>query len=116
MSEENSISKDNLASRHRFIIMIAMSIITAAVLVSVSLALYYNSGAHQLDLSRPGYAGIREKVLNEEKYDSFSADGDIDEATLDTFSKEYSARIKELDKIDAFSGDVLSPTSLQLDK
>lgn len=109
MSEEQSFAKD-----HKFLIMIGGSILISIVLVAAAMLLYYSSGASQLDLSRPGFSTIRDKASGQEGFEGIAAIGDVDVETLNEFEKMYNEKLKEVEKIDAFSGDVLSPEALQI--
>ena len=101
--------------RHRFLALIVGSITIAILLVMVSMALYVSSGVSQLDLSRPGYESIREKV-SDSSFEGFSADGPINEAALNEFDTLYTKKLKEMQSVDAFGGKVLTPESLQIDQ
>lgn len=101
---------------HRFAVMIGGSIVVALLLVYVALGLYASSGAAQLDLSRPGLEDIREQTAQDDgSYKGFDANGTLTEASYDEFEKLYSEKLEETESIDAFSGDPLSPKSLQID-
>jgi hypothetical protein len=101
--------------RHRFIVMIAGSIVISLALVSVALALYSSSGAAQLDLSRPGYVSVREKVTQTGQFEGFSASGPVDAAALEQFRKLYDEQAKAATSIDSFGGDILSDQALSID-
>lgn len=101
---------------HRFAVMIGGSIVVSLLLVYVALSLYASSGAAQLDLSRPGLEDIREQTAQDDgSYRGFDANGALTEAAYDEFEKLYSEKLEETESIDAFSGDPLSPKSLQID-
>lgn len=96
--------------------LIGGSIMIALLLVSISLALYASSGAEQLDLSRPGYAQIREQAERNDQFQGFKSSGDLDKTALEHFKRLYDEKMKEVNSVDAFGGDVLSPESLQIDQ
>ena len=100
---------------HRFLFLVFGSIVVATLLVMVSLGLYVSSGTSQLDLSRPGYADIREQVHTEKTFQGFDATGKLDKKALDKFNELYSTKLEEATAVDAFGNDVLSPESLQID-
>lgn len=104
------------AKDHRLLLMVFGSVVVAGLLVMVSLALYYSTGASQLDLSRPGYSDIRDQVRNDDDYKGFEANGPIDAESLAEFEKLYSQKLKEIEATDAFRNDVLSPKSLQIEQ
>ena len=104
------------AKDHRLLIMVSGSIVISILLVLVALALYYSTGASQLDLSRPGYQDIRDQVRSDDNYKGFDATGPIDAESLNEFDKLYSEKLKEIEEVNAFSNDVLSPQSLQIEE
>lgn len=101
--------------RHRFATMIAGSITIAVVLVAVAMALYSSSGAAQLDLSRPGYVSVREKITQSNQFEGFSASGEVDKEALDQFRKMYDEQARAATTVESFGGDVLSDEALSID-
>ncbi len=98
---------------HRFSIMIVLAVFLALVLVTISMAIYYGSGAAQLDLSRPGYKSIRAQVENSDSdFQNYSATGQINQTTITEFKTLYNKQAQKIESVDAFSGDPLSPDSL----
>lgn len=100
--------------RHRFFVLIAGVIFIALFLVSVALNLYNNSGAAQLDFSRPGYQDIRNKAKRDTTSATFPASGTLDKAAFDQFKKMYSERTAKVTSVDSFDAKALSENSLQL--
>jgi hypothetical protein len=98
--------------------MIISAILIALFLVYVALSLYQNSGAIQLDLSRPGYDSARkEAVKDTQVFKGFNTDGPINKDALKEFDGLYKQKAAEaLIGIDAFSGDALSDSALSLDR
>lgn len=120
MSEEDLILEARQRTttpweRHRFAVMIVGSIIIALALVSVALALYSSSGAAQLDLSRPGYVSVREKITQTEQFEGFSASGAVNAEALEQFRKIYDEQAKAATSVDSFGGDILSDQALSID-
>lgn len=115
MSDETTVTRIERIRQHRFVLMILGSIAASVILVLIALALYASSGTAQLDLSRPGYASIREQVQNDDEFRGFSSEGDLDSAALKSFDELYAQKLKEAQLVDAFGNDVLSPQSLQID-
>jgi hypothetical protein len=105
----------NRWQRHRFMVLIGLTIVIALFLVSVALALYASSGAAQLDLSRPGYESVRERAAKSDTFENFPATGPIDKETLDQFRRLYDAQAKKATNIDSFGGDVMNDQTLLLD-
>lgn len=100
--------------RHRFFVLIAGVIFVALFLVSVALNLYNNSGAAQLDFSRPGYQDIRNQAKRDTTSTAFPASGTLDKAAFDQFKKMYSERTAKVTSVDSFDAKALSENSLQL--
>ena len=113
--EESEHSIIAQAKDHKLLLMVSGSIVISILLVMVALALYYSTGASQLDLSRPGYSDLREQVKNNDDYKGFRASGSIDAKSLDEFDAMYTKQLDELKAVDAFNNDVLSLKSLQLE-
>jgi len=93
--------------RHKFLLLVGLTIVTALFLVTVAMSLYSSSGTAQLDLSRPGYKSVRGQAPERSDFDAFPSDGPIDKDTFDSFRKIYNSRTQKAAKIDGFSGDVL---------
>ena len=102
-------------AKNRFIVLIVGTIVIALFLVSIALALYASSGAAQVDLSRPGYKGVRDQA-REDTGDtkSFSGFGPINKASLEEFEKLYEKTGKSATSVDAFSSNVLSDEALRI--
>ncbi len=100
--------------RHRFFVIIAVVIIVALFLVSIALSMYNNSGAAQLDLSRPGYQDIRNKAKRDTTSTAFPATGTLDVAAFDNFKKMYMERTAKVTSVDSFDARPISKESLQL--
>lgn len=120
MNDENTspvrVQEPTIWSQHRFLIMIGSAVVISLFLVSVGLALYSNSGAAQLDLSRPGYASVRsEASKTADRYEGFSANGPIDKNTLSEFRKLYDEQAASATNFDAYANDVLNESVLKID-
>lgn len=107
--------QETYVSKHRYVLMISSAILIALALTGLGLVLYKMSGAEQLDLSRPGYDMVRESATTDEKFDSFSSTGPIDEKALDEFRKLYDQQANKATAVDSFGGDALSDESLQIE-
>ncbi|HET8883880.1 MAG TPA: hypothetical protein VFM68_00210 [Candidatus Saccharimonadales bacterium] len=101
--------------RHRFMVLVGISIVISLVLVAIALRLYTSSGAAQLDLSRPGYVSVREQASQPDRFEGFPSSGDIDQAALDEFRKLYKSRAEQATNVDSFAGDVMSNEALSID-
>lgn len=103
----------NMSPQVKFVILIVASIIVALLLVGISMGLYAQSGAAQLDLSRPSYQAVRSKVKTTERFDGFDASKPLDEENLDNFEKMYKQKKSEIKgATGAFSSKVLSDKAL----
>jgi len=115
MGEETKLDELPFWSRHRYLLLIAISMAIATVLVGISMNLYVSSGASQLDLSRPGYSAVQDKVVkSDSNFDNFDANGPIDKATVDQFSDLYQKQSDKAQAVDAFNGDPLNPLIIGL--
>jgi len=102
-------------SKHRFVAMIVFAILVSFVLVGVALGLYASSGAAQIDLSRPGYSSVRDKITEEDDNSvTFPTNGPITKDVLKEFETQYDEIAKNITGVDAFDPQVLSDSSLQI--
>jgi hypothetical protein len=101
--------------RHRFMVLVAITIAVSLFLVAVSLALYASSGTAQLDLSRPGYQGVRNQAARSDSLEKFPSTGAITQQVIDQFRKLYSDQAEKATNVDSFGGDVMSDKALSLD-
>ncbi|HEU4715483.1 MAG TPA: hypothetical protein VFS14_01500 [Candidatus Saccharimonadales bacterium] len=118
MTEEQLAAEASTLSpwqRHRFVVLIGLTIVVSLFLVSVALALYASSGAAQLDLSRPGYTSVRDKVERSDSFSGFSATGPVDKETLEKFRKLYDEQAEKATNFDSFGGNVMSDKALSID-
>lgn len=117
MSEDHSLAGEPNKAWYqtRIVLFIGGSIGVALLLVLISMALYVSSGAAQLDLSRPGYQSVQNKVDPSDKFKSFPASGTVNEATIDQFQKLYQDQVNKVTATDAFNPDVLSNQALGID-
>ena len=101
--------------RTRLVIFISSSIAMALVLVVISMALYASSGAAQLDLSRPGYQSVQDKLEQTNTFKSFPASGSVDNKTIEQFKKLYEEQVGKVTTTNAFNPEVLSEQALGID-
>ncbi len=99
--------------RHRLSLLLIMTVIIALVMTSISVVIYNSSGAAQLDLSRPGYRSVSDKVEEEDEIDTYSGLGDLDKKSINEFIKIYDAQAAKAKAVDAFNGDPLNPEVLE---
>lgn len=112
---EEAAAEESIIIRHRFGFLIVLAIAAAMFLVAAAMALYNSSGAAQLDLSRPGYAGVRSQAVSSNTYGGFPATGPIDQASLKQFRSLYDEQIKQVQAVDAFGGSILDDATLGID-
>jgi hypothetical protein len=99
--------------QHRFILLIAITMITSFFLVVISMALYASSGAAQLDLSRPGYKSVTSQAIDSSaSFENYPATGKLDSTAIKDFKTLYDSQAANAKAVDAFSGDPLSPDVL----
>lgn len=98
---------------HRFMVLIIGTIVIAITLVSISIAIYQFSGSAQLDLSRPGYQSVSDKVNRTDPVTDYSAYGPVNKSTVSDFTTLYDTQTAKAKAIDAFNGDPLNPNVLE---
>lgn len=101
--------------RHKFLVLVGMTILVSLFLVGVALSLYASSGAEQLDLSRPGYQSVRDKVGQADDFNGFDGTGPIDKESLAQFRALYEAQAEQAKAVDSFGGHVMSDKALSID-
>jgi hypothetical protein len=114
-TEVNEVTEEVLTywDQHRFLLLIALTIIVAIVLVGISLVIYNVSGSAQLDLSRPGYQSVSDKVEQDDEIDEYDASGPVNKTTVNEFTTLYDAQAAKAKATDAFNGDPLNPEVLE---
>jgi len=101
--------------KHRFLLLIALTVSIALVLVGISMTLYTSSGTAQLDLSRPGYRSVSSQAVNTDSdFENYATSGQIDKAALTEFNALYQKQAVKAKAVDAFSGDPLDPNILEI--
>ena len=98
---------------HRFLLLIIGTIVIAITLVIVSLVIYSVSGSAQLDLSRPGYKSVSDKVDRSTATTDYSSFGAVNKTTVKEFTTLYDEQAKKAKAVDAFNGDPLNPEILE---
>jgi len=112
--EQNSeVGIISFVNKHSFKIFITTSIIISFIIVNISMFLYYGSGAAQLDLSRPGYQDVRDKIeVDDGEFYDYPDSGPMNDTVIDDFKVLYEKYVRKVKLIDAFGGDPLSPKEL----
>lgn len=118
MTEEELMHEASELGRwqqHRFMVLVAATIAASLLLVIVALWLYNTSGAAQLDLSRPGYQSVRDKIEHDNDFGEFSSSGEINDEVLEEFRTLYDKQLKEATTVESFGGNVMDDDSLGID-
>lgn len=102
-------------SKHKMFVLVSSSIIVALLLVIVSMALYSSSGAAQLDLSRPGYQSVQDKLGRSDTFESFPTNGPVNSQTFEQFLRLYDRQIKSVQGSSPFNPESLSDHNLGID-
>lgn len=102
--------------QHRFFILIAGAILLALFFVAIALNLYHSNGTAQLDLSRPGFQSVRDKIDRSGDNDGFAASGRLDKAAFDEFRTKYQEQAERAKSTKGFSAEPLSDKALELDR
>ena len=101
--------------KNQLVVFVSGSIVVALILVVVSMALYASSGAAQLDLSRPGYQSVQDKVDRTDTFQSFSANGPVNSDDLDEFEELYIDQTRTVKTTQVFSGSALGEKTRGID-
>lgn len=100
-------------AKHRLSLLLIITVVIAITMTSISVVIYNVSGAAQLDLSRPGYLSVSDKVETTDEINTYSASGAVNKDTIEEFIKLYDAQASKAKKVDAFNGDPLNPEVLE---
>jgi hypothetical protein len=108
-------SEDQLSywDAHRFLLLIIATIAIAIVMAAIGIFIYNSSGSAQLDLSRPGYKSVSDKVDRRDPVGDYSAFGPVNKSTVNDFTKLYDQQAARAKAVDAFNGDPLNPEVLE---
>ena len=99
--------------KHRFSLLLILTVLIALILTVVSMFAYNASGTAQLDLSRPGYQSVSNKVDKTDNVTEYSAFGSVNKDSIRDFTKLYDAQAAKAKAVDAFNGDPLNPEILE---
>lgn len=102
-----------VCDRNRVLLFVFVAIIISILLAFYSMYLYNNSGAAQLDLSRPGYKEARSKATDSiSDFQNFPQTGSVSQSTIDEFKELYEKQASKIKSFDAFGTDPLNPDVL----
>ena len=115
MADQKQTNDDQLSfwDEHRFMLLIIGTILISIILVSVSIYIYKASGSAQLDLSRPGYQSVSNKVDRTDPVSDYSSFGPVNNDSVKAFTKLYDQQAQTAKEVDAFNGDPLNPDVLE---
>lgn len=116
MNDDTKLTQEEQLSfwdEHRFMVLIIGTIVIATILVFVSIHIYKVSGSAQLDLSRPGYQSVSDKVDRTDPVTDYSAFGPVNKDTVNAFTTIYDKQAAKAKAVDAFNGDPLNPDVLE---
>ena len=99
--------------RHRLSLLLIITVLIALFMTVVSVVIYNSTGAAQLDLSRPGYRSVSDKVEKTDEIDTYSASGPVNKDTVQEFMTLYDTQASKAKAVDAFNGDPLNPEVLE---
>lgn len=103
-----------LVDRHRIVYGVVAALLISILLTAISMALYVSSGASRLDLSRPGYEGVRSNVQRATDEESFSASGPMSTTVANDFQSRFTKHRQTLLRLDTYSTNALDDTELQI--
>lgn len=87
---------------------------TALLLVVVAMAMYINSTASELDLSRPSFQAVRSQADKDGDSPTYPSMGALDKLSLDKFRVMYKGQYDKAVGVNGFSSDALSDKALEL--
>ena len=99
--------------KHQLPTAIGLVVFVTMILTVVSMALYIQSGASGLDLSRPGFSNARNDLQQDAAVD-FKSTGNLTQSDVETFKKLYDKQRSILNSLSNFDDESLSDASLGL--
>ena len=101
---------------YQFAAMVALAVLVATIMTSVSILVYVSSGAINIDLSRPGYEQVREDTSASGPITQFQSSGPIDRNAIDDFNNRLESIQTEINNMNNFSTDVMSNEALGIEE
>jgi len=112
--ELETIEPASFWDRHRFLLLIALTIVVALGLVSVSLVMYNVSGAALLDFSRPGFQSVASQAdKSSADFKTYASSGPVNAKTIQEFQTLYDEQAKSVKTVDAFGSDPLNADTIE---
>ncbi len=105
----------SLVHRYTFAFGVLLAIIASLVLTVFSVLLYVVTGTAKLDLSRPGYEGVRQKVAKSSpSQHGFDPSGPLDSKIISEYLEDYKKQSQSISKYDNFNPRLLDDAPLGL--
>ena len=112
-SAQTAVEELSFWDKHRLSLLLIITVAIALVMTTISVIIYNSSGAAQLDLSRPGFRSVSNKIDQNDNIDTYSATGAVNKESIQEFMKMYDAQAEKAKAVDAFNGDPLNPEVLE---
>jgi hypothetical protein len=104
-----------LAVQYKLAFAIGSAIVASLILTAFSVLLYNVTGSAKLDLSRPGYESVRQKVSRTSAQpNNFQSTGPLNNKVISSYLKEYDKQSTRLSSYDAFNPSLLDDSQLGL--
>ena len=97
---------------YRLAAAIIVAIILVLLMTLLSVSLYIRDGTSRLDLSRPGYEGVRGQIEKTDSFPAFSSTGPVDAASVEEFQKLYNDQTSKLNHFSSFQESTLEDEQL----
>jgi len=97
---------------YRLAAAIIVAIILVLLMTVLSVALYIRDGTSRLDLSRPGYEGVRGQIEKTDSFPAFSSTGPVDASSVKKFQKLYNKQTEKLNHFSSFQENTLEDEQL----
>lgn len=99
--------------QHRLSLLLVLTVGIAVLMTCISVFIYSTSGAAQLDLSRPGYKSVSNKVEKDDTITGYSSSGPVNKDSIQEFMRLFNDQASKAKAVDAFNGDPLNPEVLE---
>lgn len=102
-------------NRYKLFFGITLAVCISLLLTVFSLSLYVITGTSKLDLSRPGYEEVRQKVEKAPlRENAFEPNGPLDSKIINDYLVKYKKQSQTLEKYDTFDPKLLDDAPLGL--
>ncbi len=107
-----NINLKHIIKEYRLAASIFAAIVIVLLMTALSISLYIRDGTSRLDLSRPGYEGVRSQVEKTESFPAFSSNGPVDAVSVKEFQDLYKRQIDKLNHFSTFQEKTLEDNQL----